>query len=118
MSDGSKKRLRNDIILVFVIFAIAFSIFLIFFLGGRTGERVKVLIDGDVIAVYPLYEDRTVDIDFDANSDYINQLVIKDGKAYVSEANCPDGICKAHYAVSKNGETVVCLPHRLVIEIE
>ena len=47
-----------------------------------------------------------------------NILVIKNGSAYVSEADCPDKICTAHRAISKTGESIVCLPHKLVLTIE
>ena len=42
----------------------------------------------------------------------------KNGEAYVSEADCPDGICAAHRPISHVGETIVCLPHRVVIKVE
>jgi hypothetical protein len=44
-------------------------------------------------------------------------LVIKDGKAFIQNADCPDKICAEHKPISKTGETIVCLPHKLVIEI-
>jgi len=34
------------------------------------------------------------------------------------EADCRDGICVDHTPISLNGETIICLPHRLVIEID
>ncbi len=120
-SDGatrSKKKLRNDLILLFSVLAFALAVFLIFFLGGSAGERVVIKIDGECVRELSLYENTSIDIDFGVDSEFKNRLVIEDGGAYVSEANCPDGICKAHRAISKCGETVICLPHRLVIEIE
>ena len=33
------------------------------------------------------------------------------------QSSCPDLICVRHKAVSETGETIVCLPHKLVIEI-
>lgn len=44
-------------------------------------------------------------------------LVIKDGKAYMLEADCPNQICVHHSAISHKGETIVCLPNRIIIEI-
>ena len=115
---ASKKRFRNDIILALSVLGLALAVFLVFYLGGSAGERVRVEVNGELIAEYSLYENISADVNFGENSDYVNHLVIKDGKAYISEANCPDGVCKAHRAVSKRGETVVCLPHKLVVEIE
>lgn len=46
-----------------------------------------------------------------------NLLVIKDGKASMKEADCPDKICVAHKPICKKGETIVCLPHKVVVEV-
>ena len=46
-----------------------------------------------------------------------NIIVVKDGKAFVGEASCPDKICKAHRPISKVGETIVCLPNKLTLRI-
>ena len=42
---------------------------------------------------------------------------IKDGKVTMKEADCKDQICADHKAIEKSGETIVCLPHKVVIEI-
>ena len=44
-----------------------------------------------------------------------NRLVIKDGKASVESATCPDGICASHNPIHRKGESIVCLPNRVVI---
>ena len=46
-----------------------------------------------------------------------NRLVIEGGKASIEEADCPDGICVKQGKISHTGQTIVCLPHKLVIEI-
>ena len=35
----------------------------------------------------------------------------------MKEADCPDQICVRHKAISKSGESIVCLPHKVVVEI-
>ena len=35
----------------------------------------------------------------------------------MEEADCPDGYCKEQGHISKNKQTIVCLPHKLVVEI-
>ncbi len=44
-------------------------------------------------------------------------LIIKEGEAYMQEADCPNQICVHHSPVSHKGETIVCLPNRVIIEI-
>ena len=115
---GSKRLLFNEIILVAVILILALGVLLVFHLGGVKGAVVNVIIDGEKAYSFPLGEDLTKTLTFGEHSEFTNVLVIKDGEAYVERANCPDKICVAHRKISKSGETVVCLPHRLVIEIE
>ena len=46
-----------------------------------------------------------------------NHLMIKDGQADMTEAECPDQICVEHKSISKNKETIVCLPNKVIVEI-
>ena len=82
----------------------------------KDGDRVNVIKDGEITETYSLQKDLSVTINGENGQE--NELVIKDKKAYVSKANCPEKICVSHRPIGKSGETIVCLPHRLVIEIE
>ena len=44
-------------------------------------------------------------------------MEIQDGEVSMRKADCPDQICKNHKPICKSGETIVCLPHKAVIEI-
>ncbi|MCR4991648.1 MAG: NusG domain II-containing protein [Lachnospiraceae bacterium] len=44
-------------------------------------------------------------------------LILSDGKANMESADCPNQICVHHSAISHTGETIVCLPNRVVIEV-
>ena len=77
------------------------------------GDAVIVSVDGEVIAEYPLSEDIEVEIKSDGG---YNILIIEDGKARVESASCPDGICSAHRPIFRDGESIICLPNKVVIE--
>ena len=81
------------------------------------GNNVIVKINGVEAASYSLEDDVRYEIKTGKNNENINVLVIKNGKAYITEADCPDGICKEYRPISYVGETIVCLPHKVVIEI-
>lgn len=36
----------------------------------------------------------------------------------ISDANCSDQVCVRRGAIKKSGDTIVCLPHKLLIEIK
>ena len=46
-----------------------------------------------------------------------NLISVTDGMILVEEADCKDQICVRHKAISSRGESIICLPHRLVVEI-
>lgn len=91
---------------------------LLFFLYGVNhdpGTFVQIEIDGKVAEVLPLDTDATMDIE-DGNGG-TNTLVIENGCAKVVSANCPDGICTNHKKINKNGESIICLPHKVVVTV-
>lgn len=106
---------KNDIVLIAILLLIAVAGLLLFNALKEDGDTVVVLIGGNETSRYSLSEDIETVI---TTENGVNTLVISGGKAYVSEADCPDGICSAHRPISKVGESIVCLPHELVIKIE
>lgn len=48
----------------------------------------------------------------------MNLLQIVDEKVMMFEADCPDQVCVYQGAASKPGDTIVCLPHKVVVEIK
>lgn len=114
---SSKRKLKNDIVLAVVIVLLATAGLLLFNLLKVDGEYVSVKIDGVEKYRYSLEENIDTVIYSGENNEYENRIVIKDGVACVSQANCPDKICVGHRAVSKVNESIVCIPHKLVVEI-
>ena len=113
-----KHKLRNDLILICGLLAILALIGLAFWLFRGEGDTVVVEVDGKTFGTYSLSENRTVEIRTGEGGKELNLLVIKDGKAYVDTATCPDGICAAHRPISRDGESIVCLPHKVVITVK
>lgn len=109
-----RRKVLNDSILVAVVLTLVLGGLWIFRLTGSPGDRAVVLVDGREIASYPLSEELQTVI---GNGEETNTLVICEGKASVTEASCPDGICAEHRPISKVGETIVCLPHKVVIKV-
>lgn len=107
---------KADIILIAVTVVIA-GILLVFLYGvnNSSGAYVQVEINGFVTKTLPLDTDTAFEIITDGGGE--NLLIIEDGNAKVTEANCPDGICKNHAKIHRNGESIICLPHRVVITV-
>ena len=107
-----KKKVFADIILICILLVLALSVFLVVELTRREGAYVVVSIDGGEVCRYSLSEDG----EFTLNGG-TNTLVILGGKAYISEADCPDGLCVSQGKISRTGQTVVCLPNRVMLRI-
>ena len=108
------KKHKNDLILIScVLLAAALLLAGISLLSHRGAEAV-VSIDGQEYARYPLSEDIEVKIGDDA---HFNLLVIEDGCASVTDASCPDKVCVNMGKISKSGQSIICLPNKLIVEI-
>ena len=110
---------KNDVILIAGILLFALAAFggLSWYSAASTQKAEAVVeIDGQEQGHYPLEQDTTVDLQLVDGS--YNLLEIKDGKADIIEASCPDKICVNHHPVSKRGESLVCLPNKVVVEIK
>ena len=117
IASSEAKKHRNDLILIvslLVVLAIAGACLLLF---QKEGTMIRVTVDGEEYGTYPLSEDAEVEIRTGKNGEQLNRLVIKDGVAYVETATCPDGICAAHKPISHDGESIICLPHKLSVEV-
>lgn len=110
-------RALYDILLVALVLLIALTAYLVFIFSGDVGQWVVIRSGGEEISRYSINENREFTIG-DEDSDSYNTVVIKDGAVLVSEAGCPDKICKEHRPISKSGETIVCLPNKLVVAVE
>ena len=109
------KKIKNDIILVSVLACIILFAILGILLFREEGDMVSVTVDGEIYGTYSLSKNAEIEIKSELGS---NLLVIKDGKAYVEHASCPDGICAAHRPISYDGESIICLPNKVVILID
>lgn len=109
-----ERKVKNDIILTASILIVAVLVFFIIGLITKNGNYVEVKKNGEIIGKYSLAENRTVEIK-DENG--YNLLIIEDGKAFISEASCPDKLCVNQGKVSTNGKALVCLPNKTVITV-
>jgi len=106
---------RNDVILIIVLLLLGGALALFLRATRQGGEYVSVQVDGELLMALPLSEDAQIVLGEDGHA---NTLVIEHGTARVAAADCPDQICVRQEAVQFAGESIVCLPHRLVIAVE
>lgn len=111
-----KKYFRKaDFILLamLILIGIAGSVLLSF--GDSGGDRVVITVRGEDYGTYPLSEDRTIEVTRDGRS---NTVVIEDGTVRVTDATCKNHVCIDHAPIRSAGESIICLPNRVVVKIE
>lgn len=106
---------KKEIIFAGIILVLAGILFLVFRLTGETeGNQVRITIDGEEYGTYALEEDREIEVR--QNGGY-NKIVIENGIVYMEDADCPDKYCIEQGKIHNQKQTIVCLPHRLVVDI-
>ena len=82
------------------------------FRPGQQADTVTIISEGKVLYTLSLDVDQTMEI---VSARGTNTVTIKNGKAAVTEADCPDGHCMAR-GFCGGGAQIVCLPNRLVLQ--
>lgn len=113
--NGQNRKRRGDIWLLACCLGLA-----VLALGAKhlletPGTAAVVRLEGEVLGRYPLNGDARIPIESEKG---YNLLVIQNGQAYMEEADCPHGLCLRAGPISRTGETLTCLPHKLTVTIE
>lgn len=114
--DNNNHKYKKDIILIaaFVIIAVIAFVVINHFVK-KDGAFVQIKVDGQVVNTIPVNQNETLTIEgYQGGS---NIVTIENGGVTMTDADCPDKLCVMTGRISKTGETIVCLPHRVVVEI-
>ena len=109
-----RKPRRADLLLLLGLLAFGGIIGLCLLLTGHSGGEVQVRVTGEIVGTYQLNKNQSVTIDGVGGT---NLLVIEDGTAAITEADCPDALCVNMGKISRAGQSIVCLPHQVVVEV-
>ena len=110
------KRRKRDFLLAAALLACGVILALVVSLTSSKGGSVIVRVDGEILARFSLAEDTEYLIQGAGGG--TNQLIIQDGEAWVEEASCPDHLCMGMGKISRAGQSIICLPNKVVVEIE
>ena len=104
---------KVDLIIVISLLLSSLSLLFVINKTKEEGDVVVVRVNGIVTNEYSLEIDGIYSLNNGSNT-----LVIKDGKAYLSDAKCPDKTCVKWGKIHLTGETITCLPNKLTITVE
>lgn len=112
-NSSGQHRLRADVIVVVSLLLLALVLYLALNSSRREGGVAVVRINGAETERYSLLQNGSFPLNGGSNI-----LVIEDGYAWMSEANCPDHICVRQGKIHYTGQVITCLPNRLTVTIE
>ena len=114
MKRGSdRKKLIRDLVLAGSLLLAAVILLLVINGSRESGGVAVVRVDGVETERLPLFVNGTFPLNGGSNI-----LIIQDGQAWMSEANCPDLICVRQGKIHYSGQVITCLPNRLTVTIE
>lgn len=105
---------RGDSWLVAAVLAASLLLAVYLWLSPRRGAAVEISVAGQVTETLPLNVDAQRLI---AGEGGTNRLLIENGTARVVEADCPDILCVRHAPISRPGQSILCLPHRVAVTV-
>ena len=101
---------KGDIALIIV----AVIVLAVWLFPSQSGVVAKVYVDGELKEELPLSKNCETLIESEYGK---NRVIVRDGKVFVPEADCPDKLC-GKSEISKSGSSIVCLPNHLSVIIE
>ncbi len=109
---------KFDYILIIVVVIIAFG-----FNFYLTSELKEPVTNGNVVIYYKnevydsvsLTENTTINVNVDEG---FNTIQIQDGVVDIIDADCKDEYCVKDKPIEYNNQSIVCLPHQVLVKIE
>lgn len=106
---------KADIYLFLALMLAAVLLFIIPVLSRKqSAGQVVIRCDGEIYGTYDIQEDQKITIQNGYNE---NIVMIQDGKVWMESASCKNQICVQEGKIERPGQTIVCLPNRVTVEI-
>lgn len=100
-----------DKIIIGAVLILAVICFAVWLFWGKGGSTVTVSQNNNVVFEGSLFEENTVLLEG-------NTIVIKNGSAIMESADCKNQICVNHKKISRKGQSIICLPNEVIVEIK
>ena len=108
---------RGDVVILILALLLCVAPLLMLLPAPSVPTRAVVRQNGAVLCTLPLEADAEKGI-LSPDGSGFNLIRVQSGTVCIADADCPDRTCVRMGAISRAGETLVCLPHRLTITLE
>ena len=113
---------KMDIVIIVLLLIISFTPHLIFFKTSQKSSKNNyaiIKVDGKIHKKIDLSKvKKSEKVNLNLPNGKNNTLLIKNNNIEMKSANCNDALCVKQGNISKVGQTIICLPHKLIIEIK
>ncbi|MFO7887810.1 MAG: NusG domain II-containing protein [Eubacteriales bacterium] len=105
---------------VLIVCVVIISLFGMYIVKERASnynkKYVEIKVDGEEHSKYVL--DNNIDKEIEVITDKgYNIIHIQNGKVLVKESDCNNQLCVRKGVIEEPGEIIVCLPHKVVVQI-
>lgn len=111
MREGRRKHLF-DLLLIGGLLLAALLCYLLFSGSGSLGNVAVVRVNGQETARYSLAVNGRYELNGGSNI-----LIIRNGEAWLEDANCPDKLCVRQGKIELDGQCITCLPNKLTVTL-
>lgn len=116
MGEGMDRKFGiRDCLFLAVLFLLGIALTAAVYCSSDNGSEIEITVDGQLYGTYSLGEPQRIPVNLEGR--IANTVVIENGKAYMEDADCPDQLCMHQGVIKRDGQTIACLPHRLVVEV-
>ena len=112
---GKNRINKRDVKFLIILFVAIIAVYFIYNgIIARPAGYIEITVNEKSLGIFSLSEEVKIPIT-DENGYVGNTLEITGGRVHMIEADCPDKSCVRQGFINKNGQTIICLPHRVVI---
>lgn len=105
---------KNDIKLIVIILIIIIILFLVYFLNTNKANMAYVYHENDLILTIDLSIDETYEVN---GENGIVKIEVLNNQIKVVEENSPRHLCSKQGFISNSGQSIICLPNKIIIEL-
>lgn len=112
----------GDLIIIVLLVLLSFLPVILFSMNSASShtEHYTAVISADGVDLHEMVlvdDGETETYEYISEDGHRNTIVREGTEVTMIDASCPDQLCVRQGVITEAGETIVCLPHRLVVEV-
>ncbi len=109
---------KGDLLIIVFGLVMALAVYFTYSHFSAQTDQLSVVIksEGQVVKTIPCQSGHSET--YQLNNAYgVNNIAVKDGVVVMTSADCHNQICVKSGKIARAGQSIICLPHRVSVEI-